>query len=79
MLLPIHIAAGGLAIVLGAVALSVKKGGTIGGLSTDSTQWIAPKNPAFLVPVQALSVIFRAKVCDGLRRAGLLDQAPPAV
>jgi uncharacterized membrane protein len=29
MLLPIHIAAGGLAIVLGGVALSVKKGGTI--------------------------------------------------
>lgn len=28
MLLPIHIAAGGLAIVLGAVALTVKKGGT---------------------------------------------------
>ena len=28
MLLPIHIAAGGLAIVLGAVALLVKKGGT---------------------------------------------------
>ena len=29
MLLPIHIAAGGLAIVLGAVALLVKKGGNI--------------------------------------------------
>jgi uncharacterized membrane protein len=29
MLLPIHIAAGGLAIVLGGLALSVKKGGTI--------------------------------------------------
>jgi hypothetical protein len=29
MLLPIHIAAGGLAIILGTVALSVKKGGTI--------------------------------------------------
>jgi len=29
MLLPIHVAAGGLAIVLGAVALSVKKGGTL--------------------------------------------------
>lgn len=29
MLLPIHIAAGGLAIVLGAVALLVKKGGTV--------------------------------------------------
>jgi uncharacterized membrane protein len=28
MLLPVHVAAGGLAIVLGAVALSVKKGGT---------------------------------------------------
>ena len=29
MLLPIHIVAGGLAIILGAIALSVKKGGTI--------------------------------------------------
>ena len=29
LLLPIHIAAGGLAMVLGAVALIVKKGGTI--------------------------------------------------
>ena len=29
LILPIHIAAGGLAIILGAVALSVKKGGTI--------------------------------------------------
>src|SRR5262245_45268281 len=29
MLLPIHVAAGGLAIVLGAVALLVKKGGTV--------------------------------------------------
>ena len=52
---------------------------TAGGLSADGTQWIAPKNPAFLVPVQALSDIFRAKVCAGLRQAGLLDSAPPAV
>jgi hypothetical protein len=37
-----------------------------------------PKNPAFLVPVRALSVIFRATVCDGLRRAGLLDQVVPS-
>jgi len=29
ILLPIHVAAGGLALVLGALALSVKKGGTI--------------------------------------------------
>jgi hypothetical protein len=51
---------------------------TAGGLSPDGTQWIAPKNPAFLVPVQALSVIFRAKVCAGLRRAGLLNQVAPS-
>ncbi len=52
---------------------------TAGGLSPDGTQWIAPKNPAFLVPVQALSVLVRAKVCAGLRRAGLLDHVTPAV
>ena len=52
---------------------------TAGGLSPDGTQWIAPKHPAFLVPVQALSVIFRAKVCAGLRRAGILDQVPPEI
>ncbi len=51
---------------------------TAGGLSADGTQWIAPKHPAFLVPVQALSVIFRAKMCAGLRRAGLLDQVAPS-
>ena len=31
------------------------------------------------MPVQALSVIFRAKVCAGLQRAGLLDQVPPGI
>jgi len=51
---------------------------TAGGLSPDGTQWIAPKNPAFLVPVQAVSVIFRATVCAGLQRAGLLDQVAPS-
>lgn len=51
---------------------------TAGGLSSDGMQWIAPKNPAFLVPVQALSIIFRAKVCAGLQRAGLLDQVTPS-
>lgn len=52
---------------------------TAGGLSADGAQWVPPKHPAFLVPVQALSIIFRAKVCAGLRRAGLLDPVPPAV
>jgi hypothetical protein len=52
---------------------------TAGGLSADRTQWIAPKNPAFLVPVQALSVIVRAKMCAALKQAALLDQVPSAV
>ncbi len=52
---------------------------TAGGLSADRTQWIAPKNPAFLVPVLALSVIVRAKMCAALKHAGLLGQVPPAV
>jgi hypothetical protein len=46
---------------------------TAGGLSSDRTRWIAPKNPAFLIPVQALSVLVRAKMCAALHRAGLLD------
>jgi hypothetical protein len=52
---------------------------TAGGLSADGAQWVPPTHPAFLVPVQALSIIFRAKVCAGLRRAGLLDPVPPVV
>jgi hypothetical protein len=47
---------------------------TAGGLSADRTRWIAPKHPAFLMPVQALSVIVRAKMCAALSRAGSLDQ-----
>ena len=52
---------------------------TAGGLSADRTQGIAPKNPAFLVPVLAMSVIVRAKMCAALKHAGLLGQVPPAV
>ena len=52
---------------------------TAGGLSLDGMHWIEPKNPAFLVPVQALSVIFRAKMCAALKKEGLLGQAPPNV
>ncbi len=52
---------------------------TAGGLSDDGARWIKPKNPAFLVPMQALSVIFRAKVCAALKKAGLLKQVPPSV
>jgi len=44
-----------------------------GGLSEDGTQWL-PSRADFLVPVHALSKIFRAKFRDSLRKAGLLDQ-----
>ena len=49
-----------------------------GGLSRDGTKWL-PSHPAFFVPVFALSVVFRAKVRDALKEAGLLDKFPPEV
>jgi hypothetical protein len=52
---------------------------TAGGLSSDGSSWVNSKNPKFLVPVRALSVIFRAKVCAALQKAGLLQYAPAAV
>lgn len=52
---------------------------TAGALSGDGTQWLAAKHPAYLVPVQALSVIFRAKLGAALKKARLLGPVPPAV
>jgi hypothetical protein len=52
---------------------------TAGGLSSDGVSWVNSKNPRFLVPVRALSVIFRAKFCAGLKKAGLLQYAPSSV
>jgi hypothetical protein len=52
---------------------------TAGGLSPDGTQWLAAQHPAYLVPVQALSVLFRAKLCAALKKAGLLAGLPPGV
>jgi hypothetical protein len=52
---------------------------TAGGLSADGQSWVDPKHPQFLVPVRALSILFRAKFCDGLRKAGLLRFVPSAV
>jgi hypothetical protein len=49
---------------------------TAGGLSSDGSSWSNSKNPRFLVPVRALSVIFRAKFCAALKKAGLLDNVP---
>jgi hypothetical protein len=52
---------------------------TSGGLAPDSQTWVEPKHSGFLVPVRALSVIFRAKFCAGLKRAGLLADTPMPV
>ncbi len=52
---------------------------TAGGLAADGTQCLAPQHPAFLVPVQALSVLFRAKLRAGLKKAGLLTHSLPTV
>lgn len=49
-----------------------------GGLSDDGETWIASR-PDFLVPVKALSKIFRAKFRDEMARVGLLEQINPAV
>jgi hypothetical protein len=39
-----------------------------GGLSADHTRWVHPKYPFFL-PVKVLSLVFRGKFVDGLKRA----------
>jgi Putative transposase/Transposase zinc-binding domain len=49
-----------------------------GGLSADGSSWL-PSRANFFVPVEALSVIFRAKFRDALAREGLLNQIDPAV
>jgi hypothetical protein len=50
-----------------------------GGLALGGQGWLCPRKGEFLVPCRALSVIVRAKVRDGLERAGLLDQVPAKV
>jgi Putative transposase/Transposase zinc-binding domain len=49
-----------------------------GGLSGDGSCWL-PSRADFLVPVRALSIVFRAKFRDLLKREGLLNLADPAV
>jgi len=46
-----------------------------GGLSADGRQWLTARHN-FLVPVKALSRLFRAKFCDGLKKIDLFAQAP---
>jgi hypothetical protein len=49
-----------------------------GGLSADGSRWL-PSRADFLVPAKALSIVFRAKFRDILRREGLLDLVAPTV
>ena len=49
-----------------------------GGLADDGEKWL-PSRADFFVPVKALSILFRAKFRDALKRAGLYAQAPAAV
>lgn len=44
-----------------------------------SPRWVPSKRAGFLVPGRALSVLFRAILRDGLRKAGLYDQVPACV
>lgn len=49
-----------------------------GAVAADGNSWIA-SGPAFFLPVKALSILFRAKFRDELRKAGLLTNVDPAV
>ena len=49
-----------------------------GGLNADGTQWLSSRAD-FLVPVKALSILFRAKFRDRLRDEGLLELVDPSV
>jgi hypothetical protein len=50
----------------------------VGSLSADGQQWVATRHN-FLVPVKALSCLFRAKFRDALQKTDLFDQVPSAV
>lgn len=49
-----------------------------GGLD-ENGRWILPKHSHYLMPVRPLGLIFRAKICDALRRQGWLDEVPDKV
>jgi hypothetical protein len=49
-----------------------------GGVSSDRSKWM-PSNADFFVPVEALSLIFRAKFRDALKKTDLFDSVATAV
>ena len=42
-----------------------------GGISLDGTKWVSPEHPKFLLPVRALSKVFRGKFIEGLKKRKL--------
>jgi len=50
-----------------------------GALSPEGPQWLSPRSAAWLVPVRALSRLFRGKCTAALATAGLGDLVPPHV
>lgn len=49
-----------------------------GGLSDDGETWL-PSGAQFYLPVRPLSILYRAKFKEAMRRAGLLDQIDPDI
>jgi len=49
-----------------------------GGLSEDGETWL-PSGAQFYLPVRPLSILYRAKFKEAMRRAGLLDRIDPDV
>lgn len=49
-----------------------------GGLSEDGRRWL-PARRTFLIPVKALSMVFRAKFRDAVKKTAWFDQVPPEV
>ena len=50
-----------------------------GALSPDGSQWLAPRSEDWLVPVRALSHLFRGKCKEKIAQANLLEHAPAHV
>jgi hypothetical protein len=50
-----------------------------GALSLDGSTWLSPRYADWLVPVRALSKIFRGKFKEALTKAGLVEHVPPQV
>jgi len=49
-----------------------------GGLSSDGREWLSARR-TFFIPVKALSILFRAKFRDALKKTGLFEQVPAEV